>query len=210
MALIKCSEGGKEISDKARNCIHCGCPIKERKIICVECGQEIEQGKNICMNCGYKIKTEEAFKDKANSDYYEQELEIARLKIDYSRIEQIQIIFIILGIIFCLTIFGILFGIVCFFAAAFYAGCKRNNIILTNRRIKGIIKLWGTIESVDIPLDKIDSITCSYAWFNNQKLIITSNTKIRGVVFTLNTEDFCEITLKEIEKYKEYIYRKER
>ncbi len=27
MALIKCSECGKEISDKANNCIHCGCPI---------------------------------------------------------------------------------------------------------------------------------------------------------------------------------------
>ena len=28
MALIKCSECGKEISDKAKNCIHCGCPTK--------------------------------------------------------------------------------------------------------------------------------------------------------------------------------------
>ena len=28
MALIKCPECGKEISDKAENCIHCGFPIK--------------------------------------------------------------------------------------------------------------------------------------------------------------------------------------
>lgn len=28
MALIKCSECGKEISDKASSCIHCGCPIE--------------------------------------------------------------------------------------------------------------------------------------------------------------------------------------
>ena len=27
MSLIKCSECGKEISDKATNCVHCGCPI---------------------------------------------------------------------------------------------------------------------------------------------------------------------------------------
>ena len=27
MALIKCPECGKEISDKASACIHCGCPI---------------------------------------------------------------------------------------------------------------------------------------------------------------------------------------
>lgn len=28
MALIKCKECGKEISDKAKRCIHCGCPIE--------------------------------------------------------------------------------------------------------------------------------------------------------------------------------------
>ena len=32
MALIKCSECGKEISDKATTCIHCGNPIFEEKI----------------------------------------------------------------------------------------------------------------------------------------------------------------------------------
>lgn len=31
MALIKCSECGKEISDKATSCIHCGCPIEKPK-----------------------------------------------------------------------------------------------------------------------------------------------------------------------------------
>ncbi len=29
MALIKCSECGKEISDKAPHCIHCGCPMED-------------------------------------------------------------------------------------------------------------------------------------------------------------------------------------
>lgn len=28
MALIKCSECGKEISDKSDNCVHCGMPLK--------------------------------------------------------------------------------------------------------------------------------------------------------------------------------------
>lgn len=31
MALIKCSECGKEISDKAMECIHCGCPIERKQ-----------------------------------------------------------------------------------------------------------------------------------------------------------------------------------
>lgn len=29
MALIKCPECGKEISDKAKTCIFCGCPLQE-------------------------------------------------------------------------------------------------------------------------------------------------------------------------------------
>lgn len=29
MALIRCPECGKEISDKASNCINCGCPLSE-------------------------------------------------------------------------------------------------------------------------------------------------------------------------------------
>ena len=46
MALIKCSECGKEISDKAKACIHCGCPIEEQTI------KYIEQGCVLCINCG--------------------------------------------------------------------------------------------------------------------------------------------------------------
>ena len=30
MALIKCPEGGKEISDKADHCVNCGCPLQKR------------------------------------------------------------------------------------------------------------------------------------------------------------------------------------
>ena len=32
MALIKCPECGKEISDKSENCIHCGYPLKKQSI----------------------------------------------------------------------------------------------------------------------------------------------------------------------------------
>lgn len=32
MALIKCVDCGKEISDKSEFCIHCGCPIKKKKV----------------------------------------------------------------------------------------------------------------------------------------------------------------------------------
>lgn len=32
MALIKCIDCGREISDKATACPHCGCPIENRKV----------------------------------------------------------------------------------------------------------------------------------------------------------------------------------
>lgn len=51
MALIKCTECGHEVSDKASECSHCGCPIEKRNC-CVECGQPIPEGVNVCTNCG--------------------------------------------------------------------------------------------------------------------------------------------------------------
>lgn len=43
MALIKCPECGKEISDKSEKCIHCGFPLTETKNkICVINGEEYD------------------------------------------------------------------------------------------------------------------------------------------------------------------------
>lgn len=56
MALIKCSECGKDVSDTAKSCIHCGCPI-EKKVVCSECGLETSEANNVCPNCGNKLGT---------------------------------------------------------------------------------------------------------------------------------------------------------
>ena len=32
MALIKCAECGRDISDTSDKCIHCGCPIEKKKV----------------------------------------------------------------------------------------------------------------------------------------------------------------------------------
>jgi len=59
MSLIKCVECGKEISDKASNCIHCGCPIiTEEKLFCKECGNELNINDRVCNRCGCPIKNE--------------------------------------------------------------------------------------------------------------------------------------------------------
>lgn len=62
MALIKCPECGKEISDKSEYCVNCGFPIQtslQKRIICPECGNPVEDGKNICGYCGYEIEKKE-------------------------------------------------------------------------------------------------------------------------------------------------------
>ena len=54
MALIKCPECGKEVSDKAKTCVNCG--ISLNNIICPECGNLMEG--NTCQNCGYQSISE--------------------------------------------------------------------------------------------------------------------------------------------------------
>ena len=78
MALIKCPECGKEISDKSKACVNCGYPIEEhmrraesdriaqenerkkkdeelKKYKCNICGAQNEKGSDYCDNCGARI-----------------------------------------------------------------------------------------------------------------------------------------------------------
>lgn len=66
MALIKCKNCGKEISDKATNCVHCGIDTREKeKNICKECGKDIDD--NTCKYCGFD-NTKKEFKKKERLD----------------------------------------------------------------------------------------------------------------------------------------------
>lgn len=42
MALINCAECGKQVSDLAACCPHCGAPV-EKKIYCKECGNQVSE-----------------------------------------------------------------------------------------------------------------------------------------------------------------------
>lgn len=64
MTLIRCSECGHSISDKAEMCPNCGCPI-EKKIYCEECGQVLSEMDKTCPNCGCPI---EIGKNENNTD----------------------------------------------------------------------------------------------------------------------------------------------
>ena len=58
MALIKCRECGKEVSDKAKKCVHCGCPIEKENIdskVCNNCGYVLNKNDKFCPECGESI-----------------------------------------------------------------------------------------------------------------------------------------------------------
>lgn len=63
MALIKCSNCEKEISDKAKVCPQCGQPVvlvtpaieEIPSLLCEECSAEIPEGMEACPNCGCPI-----------------------------------------------------------------------------------------------------------------------------------------------------------
>ena len=53
MAMIKCPECSKDISDKAAFCPHCGHDMKNSKFtVCEECGTRIPEGNTYCPECG--------------------------------------------------------------------------------------------------------------------------------------------------------------
>lgn len=54
MALIKCAECNKEISEKATACPHCGCPNNQVK--CPECSNFMSGELMNCPNCGYPVR----------------------------------------------------------------------------------------------------------------------------------------------------------
>lgn len=54
MALIKCEECGRMISDRAVSCPQCGCPVTKQEafLICPECGNNVSIEDVECYNCG--------------------------------------------------------------------------------------------------------------------------------------------------------------
>ena len=56
MALIKCNNCGKEISDSLKKCPFCNTKLSIKKEkICPECGFKSNDSDNFCLNCGYKF-----------------------------------------------------------------------------------------------------------------------------------------------------------
>lgn len=61
MALIKCTDCGKEISDKSLYCLNCGCPVtkeespKKLHQLCPNCRNPMSPDSIVCPNCGTRL-----------------------------------------------------------------------------------------------------------------------------------------------------------
>ena len=78
MALIKCSQCGQEISDKASKCIHCGAPILKLQT-CEECGNKYSAQDKLCPSCGCPSNK----KFSSFSSEKEREIELFLISSDY-------------------------------------------------------------------------------------------------------------------------------
>lgn len=79
MALIKCSECGNLVSDKAKACPNCGCPIEQENesgMACPECGQTVTPTDSVCPNCGYPINSQETTCEPTNSKSFHKDEEV--------------------------------------------------------------------------------------------------------------------------------------
>ena len=56
MALINCQECGKEISDTASVCPHCGAPVV-KEVYCSKCGTKVPENVQYCPACGAAMNT---------------------------------------------------------------------------------------------------------------------------------------------------------
>ena len=64
MALIKCPECGKDVSDRADVCIHCGYPLSSPVIqFCVDCGYKLDENQDVCPICGCPKETIESINE---------------------------------------------------------------------------------------------------------------------------------------------------
>lgn len=192
MALIKCNECGKEISDKATECIHCGCPIEEEK------GKKNDTKKD-----GENIK---AIFDKNLIK-----------KNSTIKIILIIVIFFVSGIIlgnifssystyynsntgrmmgmesfgaigFITWAIGIIWAILVYIAMKNYL---KQELVVDNEKVYGKVKVLFHIAEINIPLNQVSSISMVYSSipFEPTKLCIASSSEKYLVGYILNSEE---------------------
>lgn len=102
MALVKCPNCGREVSDKAEICPGCGYQLihyEEKKRICPECGTELEYNETVCPNCGCPCPA----RDDQEPEEKIQKVEVSRISVSRK---------VIMGIVFAAIAVAAVTGIV--------------------------------------------------------------------------------------------------
>ncbi len=68
MAMIKCKECEKEMSDHAKICPHCG--YENSIMFCPECDKQLSSKANMCPHCGYVFKNINNGSDSSKGENY--------------------------------------------------------------------------------------------------------------------------------------------
>lgn len=68
MAMIKCKECEKEMSDHAKICPHCG--YENSIMFCPECDKQLSSKANMCPHCGYVFKNINNSSDSSKGENY--------------------------------------------------------------------------------------------------------------------------------------------
>lgn len=68
MAMIKCKECEKEMSDHAKICPHCG--YENSIMFCPECDKQLSSKANMCPHCGYAFKNINNGNDSSKGENY--------------------------------------------------------------------------------------------------------------------------------------------
>ena len=93
MAMIKCKECEKEMSDHAKICPHCG--YENSIMFCPECDKQLSSKANMCPHCGYAFKSINNGNDSSKGENYN--MALASLICSFFGIT--SIVSLILGII---------------------------------------------------------------------------------------------------------------
>lgn len=68
MAMIKCKECEKEMSDHAKICPHCGC--ENNIMFCPECDKQLSSKASLCPNCGFSFRNVDSVSDSSKGENY--------------------------------------------------------------------------------------------------------------------------------------------
>lgn len=148
MALIKCTECGKEISDKASCCPKCGCPVVVHKWRCSKCGNTIS--KEPCTYCSNAQSAENTNFESCKNDSTKnlEESENSKGNSVTSKHNKSKKIWIILGVIAAILIGGVILWISLSYTGVLSDNKNKESDIVDMGTIGNKITIDGTVAYV--------------------------------------------------------------